>query len=161
MLLFVNMVLIYINMDDEDFTIEDGQTEPEIEPTELMTREQFLEYQGLKHDVKKDLLWAYRALGAKDLKPEDAPSPGAWFIYATTTDSDLAKKSFITGPLTKLLPSKSEMEKDDRAEDGRKIFNLIERLLREPDADAAVLSDVEKRAVKDGTRKLTLSATGS
>ena len=148
-------------MDDEEKLIGEDELDLEIEPTELMTREQFLEYDQLEHDVKKDLLWAYRALGAKDLKPEDAPSPGAWFIYATTKDSDLAKKSFITGPLTKLLPSTSEMEKNDRAEDERKIFNLIERLLREPDAYAAVLSDVEKRAVKDGTRKLALSPTGS
>ena len=148
-------------MDDEEKLIGEDELDLEIEPTELMTREQFLEYDQLEHDVKKDLLWAYRALGAKDLKPEDAPSPGAWFIYATTKDSDLAKKSFITGPLTKLLPTKAQMEKDDRAEDERKIFNLIERLLREPDAYAAVLSDVEKRAVKDGTRKLALSPTGS
>ena len=148
-------------MDDEENLVVTPLDEPELEPTELMTREQFLEYDQLEHDVKKDLMWAYWALGAEGLKPEDAPSPGAWFIYATTKDNDLAKKSFITGPLTKLLPSKSEMEKNDRAEDGRKCFDLIERLLREPDEDAAVLSDVEKRAVKDGTRQLELSATGS
>ena len=145
-------------MEDEEFIIDDQENELEDAPTELLTREQFLEYDSLEHDVKRDLLWAYKALGAKDLKPEDAPSPGAWFIYATTKDNDLAKKSFITGPLTKLLPTKAQMEKDDRAEDGRKCFDLIERLLREPDEDAAVLSDVEKRAVKDGTRQLELQA---
>lgn len=144
-------------MDEEENLI----VEPEIEPTELMTREQFLQYNQLEHDVKADMIWAYWALGAKDLKPKDAPSPGAWFMYATVKDSDLARKSFITGPVTKLLPTKAQMEKDDRAEDGRKIFNLIERLLREPDVDAAVLSDVEKRAVKDGTRQLALSSTSS
>jgi hypothetical protein len=90
------------------------------------------------------------------LKPEDAPSPGAWFIYATTKDNDLAKKSFITGPLTKLLPSKAEMEKNNRAEDGRKQFDLIERLLREPTVDAPVLSGTERRA-----RELAVSTTGS
>ena len=93
-------------MDDEDFTIEDGQNEPEIEATELMTREQYLKYEGLEHhNIKADLTWAYHALGVEGLKPEDAPSPGAWFIYATIKDSDLARKSFITGPLTKLLPT--------------------------------------------------------
>jgi len=141
-------------MDDE----ENFDLEEEFEPTELMSREQFLQYNQLEHDIKADLRWAFQALGASDLKPEDAPSPGAWFIYAATKDNDLARKSFITGPLTKLLPSKAQMEKDDRAEDGRKCFDLIERLLREPDEDAAVLSDVEKRAVKDGTRQLALQA---
>lgn len=148
-------------MDDEEFLIDEEENGQEIEPTELLTREQFLRYNQLEHDIQSDLRWAYMALGAKDLKPEDAPSPGAWFIYATTKDNDLAKKSFITGPLTKLLPTKAQMEKLDRAEDGRKCFDLIERLLREPDEDAAVLSDVEKRAVKDGTRQLELQATGS
>ena len=144
-------------MDDEELLVGDEENEQEIEPTELLTRDQFLQYNQLEHDIKADLRWAYMALGANDLKPEDAPSPGAWFIYATTKDNDLAKKSFITGPLTKLLPTKAQQEKLDRAEDGRKCFDLIERLLREPDVDAAVLSDVEKRAVKDGTGQLALS----
>jgi len=148
-------------MYDEEFLIDDVEDEPEIAPTELMTREQFLTYNGLEHDIKADLMWAYKALGADGLTPEDAPSPGAWFIYATTKDNDLAKKSFITGPLTKLLPSKAQMEKNDRAEDGRKQFDLIERLLREPDVDAPVLSDVEKSAIKVGTRQLAISQASS
>lgn len=148
-------------MEDEENLAVTPPDEQEIEPTELLTREQFHEYNLLEHDIKADLRWAYMALGAKDLKPEDAPSPGAWFIYATTKDNDLAKKSFITGPLTKLLPTKAQMEKDDRAEDGRKQYDLIERLLREPDDDAPVLSDVEKRAVKIGTRELEVSPTGA
>ena len=142
-------------MDDEENFVVEPETEPELDPTELMTREQFLEYDQLKHDIKADLRWAYMALGANDLKPEDAPSPGAWFIYAATKDDNLAKKSFITGPLTKLLPTKAQMEKDDRAEDGRKQFDLIERLLRESSTDAPVLSGTERRA-----RQLALSATG-
>lgn len=148
-------------MAEEENLVETPLTEPEIEPTELMTREQFLEYNQLEHDIKADLRWAFQALGAKDLKPEDAPSPGAWFIYAATKDNDLARKSFITGPLTKLLPTKAQQEKSDRATDGRKSFDLIERLLREPDVDAPVLSDVEKRAVEIGTRELEVSAAGS
>lgn len=145
-------------MDEEENIIDEDENELEADPTELMTREQFLEYGKLEHDIKADLLWAYWALGAKDIKPEDAPSPGAWFIYAKTKDNDLAQKSFINQTIPKLLPTKAQMEKDDRAEDGRKQFDLIERLLREPDEDAAVLSDVEKRAVKDGTRQLELQA---
>lgn len=141
--------------DEENFVVE-PDTESEIEPTELMTREQYLKYEGLEHDIKADLKWAYHALGAEDLKPEDAPSPGAWFIYAAIKDDDLAKKSFITGPLTKLLPTKAQMEKDDRATDGRKCYDLIERLLREPASDAPVLSDTERRA-----RQLALQTTGA
>ena len=148
-------------MAEEENLVETPLTEPDIEPTELMTREQFLRYNQLEHDIKADLRWAFQALGAKDLKPEDAPSPGAWFIYAATKDIDLARKSFITGPLTKLLPTKAQQEKSDRATDGRKSFDLIERLLREPDVDAPVLSDVEKRAVEIGTRELEVSAAGS
>ena len=134
--------ILWFMVDDEGNFIED---EPEV-ITEMLSREQFLAYAGMDHDIKADLMWAYQALGANDLKPEDAPSPGAWFIYATTKDNDLSKKAFISGPVTKLLPSKAQMEKNDRAEDGRKIFSLIEGLLAEPLDDAPVLSRSERAA---------------
>jgi hypothetical protein len=140
---------------DVDDELLDDEVE-QIEPTELLTREQFLSYENLQSNIKADIMWAYQALGAEGLKPEDAPSPGAWFIYATAKDSDLARKSFMTGPLTKLLPTKAQMEKEDRAEDGRKHFGIIEKLLRERDDAAPVLSDTEKRA-----RELALSRAGS
>lgn len=142
-------------MNDEDFDIEDLPDAPEIMP-DMMSREQFLEYTSMGHDVKRDLMWAFQALGAKDLKPEDAPSCGAWFIYTTTFNNDLSKKAFITGPLTKLLPTKAQMEKDDRAEDGRKQFDLIDQLLLESEPDAPVLSGAENRA-----RELAVSTPGA
>jgi hypothetical protein len=132
-------------LDEDGFDIGDD-LEPEPELTKLMSREQFLKYAELEHDIKSDLLWTYQALGAESLRPEDAPSPGAWFLYAATRDNDLSKKAFITGPVTKLLPSKAQMEIDDRADDGRKIFNLIDDLLREPSEPASVLSSTERRA---------------
>ncbi|MCJ7828229.1 MAG: hypothetical protein MUP81_00615, partial [Dehalococcoidia bacterium] len=104
-----------------------------------------------------DIRWVFHALGASGLKPEDAPSSGAWNLYQTLLQDDLALKSFYTQVYPKLLPTRAQMEKNDRVEDGREQFDRIERLLREPDDDAPVLSDVEKRAVKDGTRQLAIS----
>ena len=157
MLSFVNIVLKNINMDDEEFDIEDVPEIEELPPMDLLSRKHFLESDIDKSNPKEDFLWVYQALGAEGLKKGDAPSPGAWSLLQSLMRDDLAKKSFFTTVLPKLLPGKSEMEKNDRAEDGRKCFDLIERLLREPDDNAAILSDVEKRAVKDGTRQLELS----
>jgi hypothetical protein len=144
-------------LDEDGFEIEEDAVEPEV-VTEMLSREQFLEYQGLEHDPNaiEDIRWAYQALGAKNLRPEDAPSPGAWFIYATTQDNDLSKKAFITSVVPKLLPNKAQMEKLDRAEDGRKQFDLIDGLLREPDDLAPVFTPAERRA-----RQLALSPTGA
>jgi len=141
-------------IDEEGFEVDDVEEQPEV--SDMLTREQFLHYNSLEHDIKRDLMWAYHALGTKDLRPEDAekagcPSPGAWFIYATTVDNDLAKKSFISGPLTKLLASQKEEDQGDRAEDSRKHLDLLERLIRERNDSAPVLSRTE-----DSARKLAL-----
>jgi len=146
-------------MDDEEFLTDDVEDEPEVE-IELLPREAFFKSVSEENNPIEDIRWVFHALGAKDLKPEDAPSSGAWYLLQTLKTDDLARKSFYTTVYPKLLPNKAQMEKNDRAEDGRKQFDLIERLLREPDVDAPVLSDVEKSAVKVGTRQLAISPAG-
>ncbi len=145
--------------DDELLQLDDGaddeQTVEEI-PLERLDREKFLRGLG-EHDPIGDLKWVFQALGSKDLKPEDAPSAGAWALLTNLNDDEMMLKDFYRTVFPKLLPSKSQLDKgDDRADDGRKLFGIIERLLREPDDDAPVLSSTEKRA-----RELTVSPTGA
>jgi len=53
----------------------------------LVSREQFLENMALElDDPIGDIKWVYQALGAEGLKPEDAPSPGAWGLYQELKD---------------------------------------------------------------------------
>jgi hypothetical protein len=149
-------------MGDEEFIIDEQENEQETADPVLLGREEFLNSIRDDNDPIGDIRWVFHALGARDLTPKEAPSSGAWNLLQTLRKDDLALKSFYTQVYPKLLPTRAQMEKGDlRAEDGRKQFDLIERLLREPDDDAPVLSDVEKRAVENGTRQLELSATGS
>ena len=147
-------------MDEENFNADElgpGDEAEEI-PPERLSREKFLETIGTANDEPlEDLRWVFQALGAKDLKPEDAPSPGAWAMLTTLQNDELMLKNFYATVYPKLLPPKSQMDQDDdHADDGRGQFRIIEGLLREPDDLAPVLSDTEVRA-----RKLAVSRKGS
>lgn len=143
-------------MDEENFDADelDLKDEPEEIPPERVSRDKFKAGIGTANDNPlEDLRWVFQALGAEDLKAEDAPSPGAWALLTTLLDDENMLKNFYTTVYPKLLPPKSKMEtEDDHAEDGRNIFGIIEGLLREPDDTAPVLSDTEERA-----RKLAVS----
>lgn len=143
-------------MDDEDTVeIAPEQSKP---PAEKMTREQFNASVDLDlFDPVADIKWVFHALGAEGLKPEDAPSPGAWNLLVSLQDDEIAQRSFYSNTLAKILPNRSQLDKDgERADDGREHFQLIERLLHEPDGPAPVLDSTERRA-----RKLAVQAAHS
>lgn len=131
---------------DDNLQCEEGEI-PQPEP-ERVEREKFLAgFATALHDPIGDLKWVFQALGAKDLTPQDAPSAGAWALLTTLQNDEVMLKGFYTTVFPKLLPSKSQIDKgDDRVDDGRKLFGIIEQLLREPPDDADILSDAEKRA---------------
>jgi len=138
---------------EDEFDIDEGQDKP----CELIPRESFLKSIQNDNDPIGDLKWVFHALGAKDLRPEDAPSPGAWNLLYELQHDSVMLKQFYTTVYPKLLPSRAQMDKgEDRAEDGRKLFGIIEGLLREPADDAPVLSDTERRA-----RELAVSRAGA
>jgi len=138
--------------DLQDVVYEDEQVEPE-----RLERELFLEKFTLGlHDPLADLRWVFQALGAKDLTPADAPSAGAWGLLTALQGDEMMLKSFYSTVFPKILPSKSQIDKgEDRVDDGRKLFGIIDQLLREPPDAADILSDSEKRA-----RELAVSAAG-
>jgi hypothetical protein len=154
-------MLIFVNtgpMSDEiepKTDIDEQQTEEQRRTFERVTREKFLDGLG-DHDAI-GLKWVFQALGSKDLKPEDAPSAGAWALWRQLEEDELMLRDFYRTVFPKLLPSKAQLEKgEDRVDDGRKLFGIIERLLREPDDDAPVLSSAERRA-----RELAVSRTSA
>jgi len=124
------------------------EEEPEEIPPERVSREHFLcTIETANDSPLEDLRWVFHALGAKELKPEDAPSSGAWALLTTLQGDEHLLKNFYTTVYPKLLPAKSKMEQDDdHVDDGRGQFGLIERLLREPNDTSPVLSDTERRA---------------
>ncbi len=137
-------------MEDGEAVQHDEETpdvnEDALPEFERVQRDKFLAGLG-EHDPKGDIRWVFQALGSDGLKPGDAPSPGAWAYYRQLLADQTMRKDFYRTVAPKLLPSKSQLDKgDDRVDDGRKLFGIIERLLREPDDDAPVLSSTEKRA---------------
>jgi hypothetical protein len=145
-------------MEDElnSALIEDESDE--VEKTERVEREKFLsKMASLSDDPIGDIKWVYQALGAKDLVPEDAPSPGAWGLLQEIQETPASIKHFYSGPFGKILAMRVQKEEGEiHVDDGRKLFGIIERLLREPDDDAPVLTDVERRS-----RELAVSAAGA
>uniref|UniRef100_A0A6M3LL49 Uncharacterized protein n=1 Tax=viral metagenome TaxID=1070528 RepID=A0A6M3LL49_9ZZZZ len=139
--------------DIQDMVDDDFEPEPE-----RLEREHFLEkFTTALHDPLGDLRWVFQALGAKNLQPQDAPSAGAWGLLTALQGDELMLKSFYATIYPKLLPSKSQIDKgNDHVDDGRKLFGIIDQLLREPADDADILSDTEKRA-----RQLALQAAGT
>lgn len=139
---------------DEEMDIDNIDEEPEVE---LLDRKDFLENFEEDSNPIAEMKWVFQALGAKDLIASDAPSAGAWFLLQSLKSDHTLLKSFYTTFCTKLMPNKSDMDKDDaRSNDKRERLGLIERLLLEPDDDAPVLSITERRA-----RELAVSTTDS
>ena len=92
----------------------------------------FTKWDG-KIDTVNDINWIYNHLGVADVKPEDAPSPGAWAHLQYHRSSTGAMAEFFTKVYPRLIPSKSVMQKmEDKAhDDGRTTFSLLDRLLEE------------------------------
>lgn len=152
------LYIVLSGVKEDEELLQDVDTEDEKPEPERVEREKFLaDFASALHDPIGDLKWVFQALGAKDLKPADAPSSGAWALLTTLQNDELLLKGFYTTVFPKLLPSKAQIDKgEDRVDDGRKLFGLIEQLLREPPDDADLLSHSEKRA-----RELAVSRAGS
>lgn len=146
-----------MEVEDELLIGKDLEEAEEI-PPEKVSRDRFLEcIEAADNDPLGDLKWVFHALGAEGLKPEDAPSPGAWSLLTSLQGDELMLKTFYTSVYPRLLPNKSQIpEGDERVDDERRHFRLIERLLQEPDDIAPVLSSAEERA-----RELAISGTNS
>ncbi len=92
----------------------------------------FTKWDG-KIDTVSDINWIYNHLMIADVKPEDAPSPGAWAHLQYHKSSTEAMAEFFTKVYSRLIPSKSTIQKmEDKAhDDGRTTFSLLDRLLKE------------------------------
>lgn len=83
-------------------------------------------------DPVGDLTWIYNNIPILDVKPEDAPSPGAFAHLKFVQASDDNKVDFFTKVYPRIIPSKSQIESMDRfRDDGREHFELLDKLLAE------------------------------
>lgn len=76
-------------------------------------------------DHWRDIHWVYNSLMLSNLRPEDAPSPGAWF-WLQEIRSDKAARDDFRSAYMKLAPSRKELdERARRADGGEKVLELI------------------------------------
>jgi len=95
----------------------------------------FKDWDG-KIDTISDINWIYNHLMVADVKPEDAPSPGAWAHLQYHRSNTAAMAEFFTKVYPRLIPAKGTIQKmqDLFHDDGRATFDLLERLLAEDEA---------------------------
>ncbi len=92
----------------------------------------FKQWDG-KIDTISDINWIYNHLMIADVKPADAPSPGAWAHLQYHRSSAAAMDEFFTKVYPRLIPAKGVIQKmqDKFHDDGRTTFDLLDRLLAE------------------------------
>ena len=77
--------------------------------------------------------WVAKHMMVKGVNPTDAPSSEAWAMLCWAKRNNQNEAQFWGQIYTKLLPSRSQLDAEDRyRDDGRKVLDIIENL-REDD----------------------------
>ena len=84
--------------------------------------------------------WVAANIRVSDAKAADAPSSEAWSMLCWVKSSPQAESQFWGQIYTKLLPTRQQLDQDNRMEDdGRRVLTLIDRIKLlsedEPDGD--------------------------
>ena len=78
---------------------------------------------------RKVVEWVFDNLLVDSLKPDDAPSPGAWALLQDLKQYPDLRKEFYRSIWSKLLPTKTELDAAEKfSDDGREQIKLIERV---------------------------------
>ncbi len=87
-------------------------------------------FEGKKEVSENEKIrWVYENMQRKDVKPEDAPSMGAWGMYVHYKKGPQRQEKFFDVLVPKLM-TKEDAEKGGKlADDGKDALELIERLL--------------------------------
>jgi len=73
--------------------------------------------------------WVAANIRVSDPKPEDAPSSEAWSMLCWVKSSPQAEAQFWGQIYTKLLPTRQQLDADNRMEDdGRRVLSIIDRI---------------------------------
>ncbi|MBW8042175.1 MAG: hypothetical protein FVQ85_19545 [Planctomycetes bacterium] len=127
----------------------------------------FAKWDG-KIDTISDINWIYNHLMISDVKPADAPSPGAWAHLQYHRSTPAAMDEFFTKVYPRLIPAKGVIQKmqDLFHDDGRTTFDLLDRLLAEDAAgeeEVPVLQVVlpERPGLQDQTGQSAVPQEGT
>lgn len=114
--------------------------EPEKKPKSKPKRKPPVKVESVPADVfadrpsvsaRKVVQWVFNSIDLDDLKPEDAPSAGAWSLLMRLRRYPDLLKEFYRTIWSKMLPTRSEIERTERFEDdGREQLDIIDKLER-------------------------------
>ncbi len=92
---------------------------------------------GKSASMRKAVEWVFEHLGVRT-KAADAPSPGAWALLQWAKKTSANTQRFYSDFVSKLLPSRSTLEVEERRRDsGDDVMRTIEYLLAIRDAEEA------------------------
>lgn len=97
----------------------------------LFNIEDFGDNAEVEIDTFRDLNWIYKNIAVKNVKPSDAPSPGAFAHLQYIQLNEQNMLDFYTKVYPRLIPAKSQLEGSKFNDDSRTIFSILERLSRE------------------------------
>ena len=87
---------------------------------------------GGRVDLRSQLEWVIENMSLTGLKPDDAPSAGAWGMLRQCRDDSTFRKSLYMTALSKLMPDKKTLESEQRFyDDGRVMLDFIDRIRQE------------------------------
>ena len=73
--------------------------------------------------------WVAANMFIANIRPIDAPSAGAWSLYAACQDDQKFRSEFYRGPWTKLLPTRSEIDANAKfGDESRELQDTISRV---------------------------------
>ena len=83
-------------------------------------------------DPVGEIIWIYNHLSIADVKPKDAPTPGAYQYLKWVQESPQHKSDFLKTTYAKVVPTKSLIDKGANSSDsGRPNIELLDRLSAE------------------------------
>lgn len=99
---------------------------------------------ALKADIREAAIWVFNTMDV-DVQPDDAPTTGAWSLRSWARSHAANTSEFYRSMVSKLLPSRSELNIENRfRDDGGKLENTIATLLLKSAEAAAAPDTVEE-----------------
>jgi len=122
----------------------EGAVEAGDNETFLHNRSEFGEAADAEMDPVRDLTWIYNNIGVKNVKPSEAPSPGAYAHLKFIQQNDANMVDFFTKVYPRIIPSKSQIESLNKFnDDGRDHLAILDRLAAEMGKGAGQIPDIQ------------------
>ena len=116
------------------YTIPQDAVEPEKKKDDyMMQKSDFSDeaFDGISDPIA-EIIWVFNHLSIEGVKPEDAPSPGAYGYLMWAQQNPQNRSDFLKTTYAKVVPTKSQLDKGKGSHDnGKSTIDLLDRLSAE------------------------------